>query len=578
VYRHALYGAPKLSLWQSLALGTAAVAGGVWLWRRRWRRSGGGTPSAPRRSDRCSLTLLSLEYGISVALLCYAQSFDWTLPWWERFPAVRALQAPYRLLGAAGYGVALATGGALTLWARPSRQAWMGAVVVAGVLAAIALAGRDVPIVADISHTAGTPAAIARERAQPGTTASTDEFLPRTADFQTWHEGEARGFWLYERLFPEASWIAGRLLVWEGDVSVHSLRGGALWTSAGVTAGAGGAVVAVHQLAFPGWRAWVDGRRVAVAPAPEIATQAIRPGFMLVAVPPGRHDVAVRFGADPLHLLATSVTLLTMTTVAWRGLAHTGIARWRPALRRRQGEAQRDPLGRVGALALARGATVIVALLIGGCTLAPLRPSWGPFGFTSAPTNEVVIGVVDAVLAGRTTLRSPSGDTLGPDRFLDVRPLTLWAQDRPLRDAGPRTRRWLFTHAPAEVAVDVLVPRDALFQSALAIDPAAWSAALGDGVRFVVGVTPEGGGETVVLDSVVQPRGRGEQRCWLDVVADLRPWAGQSVRLSLRTDPRQDPSFDWSGWAEPVVVRVDPLTADRLLRSTAELQERVLRP
>ncbi len=64
----------------------------------------------------------------------------------------------------------------------------------------------------------------------------------------------------------------------------------------------------------------------------------------------------------------------------------------------------------------------------------------------------------------------------------------------------------------------------------------------------------------------------------LDVVVDLGPWAGQTIRLSLRTDPRQDPSFDWSGWAEPAVVRVDPLTADRMLRSTAELQGRVLRP
>ena len=82
----------------------------------------------------------------------------------------------------------------------------------------------------------------------------------------------------------------------------------------------------------------------------------------------------------------------------------------------------------------------------------------------------------------------------------------------------------------------------------------------------------------MLLDATVHPRGRGEQRRWLDVAADLRPWAGQRVRLSLRTEPRQDPLFDRSGWGEPLVVRVDDLTADRLLRSTAELQERVLRP
>ena len=122
------------------------------------------------------------------------------------------------------------------------------------------------------------------------------------------------------------------------------------------------------------------------------------------------------------------------------------------------------------------------------------------------------------------------------------------------------------------------MPRGALFQTALAVDPAAWEGELGDGVRFLVGVRPEGGNETLLLDATVHPRGRGDSSARLDVAADLRPWAGQRVRLSLRTDPRDDPSVDWSGWAEPVVVRVDDQTADRLLQSTAQLQERVLRP
>src|SRR5262249_38652659 len=76
--------------------------------------------------------------------------------------------------------------------------------------------------------------------------------------------------------------------------------------------------------------------------------------------------------------------------------------------------------------------------------------------------------------------------------------------------------------------------------------------------------------ETTAFEAIVQPRGRGEQRRWLDVAVDLSPWAGRRVRLTLRTDPRQDTSYDWSGWAEPAVVRVDPLTPDRPLRSTAE--------
>jgi hypothetical protein len=160
---------------------------------------------------------------------------------------------------------------------------------------------------------------------------------------------------------------------------------------------------------------------------------------------------------------------------------------------------------------------------------------------------------------------------------VDVRYLAVQAQDRPLRDAGASTRRWLFTHPPTEVAVDLKLPPDAYFQAGLALDPAAWEAPLGDGVRYVVTVTPRGGQPVTVLDTSVNPRARGEQRRWLAMVADLRPWAGQDVRLALRTDPREDPTYDWAGWSEPAVVKLDPLTAARLMDSTAQTAAVALR-
>ena len=543
VYRNALYGAPKAGLWQSLLVLLGLGAGAGW-WLRRGGRSG-----APGGAAR--LAALSCLFGAGVAVLLYVQSFDWALPLWERAAAVRAIQAPYRLLGPAALATALAAGGALALWRRPDRAAWAGALILGGALAVAGAAGRDVPLSASGDRPGGVAAAVARQRAQPGTTASTDEFLPRTADFETWHEGEARGFWLYERLFPEASWIAGRVQVWRGAAAVHTVSGGGLWTSARVTAGDDGAALAFHQLAFPGWTATVDGRGVPAAVVPELPQQALRPGFLQVDVPPGDHEVTLRFRPRALDLgaaaLAAGAVLLLVLL---------------PPGRR----------ARAGRLLLVAGGAVLIAAA--GAWVVPRRLA----RFTSPATAEVVVNLTDAALAGRAELRSPSGPALGPDRFLDVRALTVLPADRPQRDAGPRTRRWLFAHPPAEIAVDLTVPRGALFQTALAVDPAAWEGELGDGVRFLVGVRPEGGNETLLLDATVHPRGRGEQRRWLDVAADLRPWAGQRVRLSLRTDPRDDPSVDWSGWAEPVVVRVDDQTADRLLQSTAQLQERVLRP
>jgi hypothetical protein len=565
VYPHALYGAPKAGLWQSLlVLGGAGATAGWLAVSRRAARCGDACKGAPGRGplapsgSGARLAVLSSLVGALLAVLLYAQSFDWALPLWEGSPALRAVQAPYRLLGPAAIFGALAAGGAVALWC-PSwgrvRAAWGGAVLLVAFLAWSGTAGRPLPLAAD-GEPSGAPAggvaaAIARQRAQPGTTASTDEFLPRTADFATWHEGQARGFWLLERVFPEASWLAGRVQVWEGQGALHDVSGGGLWTAARVTAGPSGAALAFHQLAFPGWRVTIDGQPAALQTTAGVPAQALRPGLLLVDVPPGRHEVAIRFGPDGVALGAATVSLLNLVAGAGWGL-------W--TLRRRR--------------AALLGAGALVLLLAGWAWLAPRRLA----RFTAPAVAGVEVNLADAVLAGQAQRRSPTGEDLGPERFLDVRPLTVLPADRPQRDAGPRTRRLLFAHAPSEVAVELTVPRGALFQSGLVLDPVTWEEAQGDGVRFLVGLTPLGGAETVLLDATVHPRGRGEQRRWLDVAADLRPWVGQRVRLSLRTEPRQDPLFDRSGWGEPLVVRVDDLTADRLLRSTAELQERVLRP
>jgi hypothetical protein len=503
------------------------------------------------------LIRLTMAFGTVVAIGGYAQSFDWALTWWERLAPLRSIQAPYRLLGPAAYGTALVAGGLVALLARtgsvsaraaptpPTPWAWLATAVAMVALAVSSTAGRTVPQGSDVSRTVDSRFAIERQRTHPGDTASTEEFLPRTADYAVWHQGEARGFWLYERLFPEASWTAGRLMVWHGEAAVHTVQGGALWTTARITVpGEAGAVLAFHQLAFPGWRAWIDGRPAALEPAPWIEAQAIRPGFLLLSVPPGSHEVTIRFGPDGTRLGGSIISLAALLAIA-------GWLLWRGG----------RPWRLLGAGLLA------VAVVAGALTVAPLRPRL----LRPPATDGVAHNLIDAVAAGQATLSSPSGAALGPDRYLDVRYLGLQAHDPPLRDAGPRTRRWLFMHAPAEATVELDLPPEAYFQTSLALDPAAWDAPLGDGVRFLATVTPlaphagSQGTAATILDLVVHPRGQGEQRRWLDVVADLRPWAGQRVRLTLRTDPRQDPTFDWSGWGEPAVVRLDPITAGRLL-------------
>ena len=671
LYPYALYGPPKASIWQAPLLAASAVTLAVAALRivvgvvraragrphlrapsprggegERW--STGGPPASPspivgegpgvRGTDR-RVALLSVSFGLGVAVVCYAQSFDWALPGWERHASLRSIQFPWRLLGPADLGVALAAGGALALWLRPGRAAWLAAGLATTALAIAGTGNRPAHTAPDVSRTVDLSYVLGMQQNRPDYTASTFEFLPRTADYATWHEGEARGFWLYERLFPEAAWLGGRLLVWEGPAPVRALAGGPLWAAADVlveaappaAAGAGapgaapGAVLAFHQLAFPGWRAWVDGRPAPVGVTPPLPDQAIQPGFVLVAVPPGEHRVAVRFGPSDPHLAGAAVSLAAWAAL---GLWLLGQGRWGrreaglppraadvtpsrgsapcpqgipPPLRRGDGErgwqdrgSPRPPPpaagvrgadragGGLGVRSAAGALVLLGAALAGARLLLPLRPP-APAGGRAAD-RVVLAALADSVLAGRAAATSPSGSALGPDKFVDVRSLPLRAQDRPLRDAGARPRRWLYMHPPAEVAVDVALPpvspggAGLYLQAALALDPAAWSAPTGDGVRFAAAVAPAGGAETIVLDAALNPRARGEQRRWVEVLADLSPWGGRTVRLVLRTEPRADPTYDWAGWGEPAVVRLDALTAARLRSSAAAIQDLALRP
>ena len=350
LYPNSLYGPVRLGLWQAL-IWLAGVAALLWLARRAAR--GRHLPVHLR------LPVLAIGYGVVVAALCYAQTFDWALPWWERFAILRSIQLPSRLLAPAMFSLALVLAGTTTLWSQRAgwRSAWGAAAAIGAVLVVSGVGGRRIPYDAAAPHEMSVATVAADERAQPGFTDSMDEFLPRTSGLVTWHEGEARGFWLYERMFPEASWTGGRVRAWQGPLAILEVRGQSLWTTASVQADGPGAAIAFHQLAFPGWRAWVDGRPVSLAPAAPIESQAITPGFIVVEVPAGRHDVAIRFGPDGPRLVGAAVSLGMLAAAAawlwWRS--------WHAARRR---------------IAFAASGALL-ALTVAGLvarTLAPLRP------------------------------------------------------------------------------------------------------------------------------------------------------------------------------------------------------------
>jgi hypothetical protein len=176
----------------------------------------------------------------------------------------------------------------------------------------------------------------------------------------------------------------------------------------------------------------------------------------------------------------------------------------------------------------------------------------------------LVVNLAEAVRAGQAAVDSPSGRTLGPTQFVDVRQLTVVDADRSRGAAGTSRREWLYLHPPSSISVDVAIPprRQVWFQSALTLDPAMWEAPVGDGVRFQMSIARidadgHAGPPSIVLDETSNPRARIEDRRWKPVQADLSRWAGTTARLTLQTLPRDDAQFDWAGWGNPVVVVED---------------------
>jgi hypothetical protein len=71
----------------------------------------------------------------------------------------------------------------------------------------------------------------------------------------------------------------------------------------------------LNRFFFPGWRAWVDGRPVQIAPGGPY-------GLIDVPVPAGPHDLLLAFGATPARLAGDMLALLALGAVAMLGWRH----------------------------------------------------------------------------------------------------------------------------------------------------------------------------------------------------------------------------------------------------------------
>jgi hypothetical protein len=534
-YPHQLLAPPKLSLGQAgVGALTLALTATTLATSGRRRRVG---------------PILALVVGAAVSWLMTLAVSE---PVWATLSPLSFIQFPWRWMGPLAVSLSLGAGGALAAPLATLNRGWsrsLGTAAVVGIGALVmfnSLGARDLPLVdpGTLPDRRVDGARLRRDELEDplsmGTT-SGREFMPREVELATYTRGLPRGAAVFETLYPDLEWVGGLFHPLVGQLRVQDWRSGPGWVTARVTNDGTRSPLGIHQTRLPGWRAWIDGAPAPIGVSPLIPEQQATPAFMVVDVPPGEHTVTLAFGPTTPRLIGAAVSLVTLSAATALGAATL----W-----------PRSPRGRAAVLV---GVTALFAAqgLVAYRSVRPLfaRPPLGD-GETA-----LMVNVAEAARVGRASISSPSGATLGPDAFVDVRFLAVTDTDAPQRGAAATARReWLYAHPPTTIAVDVRLPkgRSAWFQSSVALRPEAWETPTGDGVRLEVSVAPldEAGvarAATVVLDEVVNPRAQTGQRRWLPVVADLSPWAGHTVRLTLHTDARADPTFDWAGWGDPVV-------------------------
>ena len=498
-----------------------------------------GLATVGRRRISVSMGAWRRGDAIGVALvvgMCWLLNLDLSAGIWSGVASLRVVQFPWRWLGPLSLGVALL--GALAA-SRVRVPMAIGSAVAVGALSwGDSLGALPRSVAPDDAYRYDAVAMVADDYAfdrwGASTTTGDGEFTPRGVDIRR-PDGSLGGAVRLDRLAPPGAWVAGLAMVQVGDGYVSSVHGDATRLRAVVDAGDAGVTLAIHQLDFPGWRATVDGARVAVQAATEVPGSGVTPGWLTIAVPAGRHEVAVWFGATWPRLLGDGVTCVTL---ALMGFAL--VREWRKGASRP-----------VGTTLVVAGLLVVATWNLGAEALTIRAPA-----ATSPVTERVVLDVVEAVRRGDALMQSPSGARLGPAAFLDAG----WLDVRPPSGRPVQVgtgRRWLYMHPPSRASVRVRVPAGgAILQSGIAIRPDAWEVPEGDGVHFVVEVAPTdgiGGGRTALFQRV-NPRAHLDERRWIEVRADLGEWAGREIDLVLRTEPVDTVAYDWAGWGNPMVV------------------------
>lgn len=247
---------------------------------------------------------------------CLAMNATWVRLAWQTLPVIPVIQYAWRLYGPMSLMASLAGAGLIAAW-RPGSRMRAVAIGVATVLVATLATGSVLTRRGTLTASPPPPPdgrmVFARETDRyAGGTTSTGEFLPRTVEISDLTPGVRRGLSVFTDAIPEASWHAGLVRIPSGDAEITAIDHARNLIIAEVDATTA-STVAFHQFMFPGWRATVDGIPAPLAVASYDESIHASLGYMVVAVPSGRHRVGVAFGTTPARVIGTAMSIMTLT-------------------------------------------------------------------------------------------------------------------------------------------------------------------------------------------------------------------------------------------------------------------------
>jgi hypothetical protein len=90
-----------------------------------------------------------------------------------------------------------------------------------------------------------------------------------------------------------------------------------------------------------------------------------------------------------------------------------------------------------------------------------------------------------------------------------------------------------------------------VFCFSIALDPAVFDKAAGDGVEFILESKDSSGRITKQFSQYIDPKHNAQEQRWMDGQVDLSAYRGQNIQLLFTTTPgpKGDTLYDWAAWS-----------------------------